>query len=181
MNKTAQKFDYSDISIEGFEGPPLNPLQKKLAEIVTTSDCEFNYAVTLRFDEPNTSPQMAKKHGARFQQLYNEALGKPNWQSRHKEYPRERAAIVAVLDGGGVCTHLHYHMMLSRPEHLSDLAFMKLVRKAWRQAGNEGVWLCEIKPIHSEFGWATYLLNEVTSTSTDALQDELIHVITGKR
>lgn len=115
------------------------------------------HAVTLTFGkkryEQQYSREACEKTLRHFLNVLNKRLFKNGYKSPTKF--KRRLEVLAVMEGDDVY-HRHYHLLLERPEDLSDFRFFWITKECWAKTHLGG---SQIK-IHydADKGWLNYML-----------------------
>lgn len=83
--------------------------------------------------------------------------------------------MITMLEGDGKNEHLHYHMALKKPEHMSNAEFCFLTQKCWVRTKSGGTDQNVIKPIDDE-NWVDYITKQIGRFSVDKIDWENTHI-----
>lgn len=152
-------------------------LQQAIIDDITNGEADFNCAVTLTFPERFVKTrQEAQQRCSIFRNKYNKAFG---YSVNHRRYAKHdkklSAPFAAIIEGNGNDVHLHYHLALHRPEHISVERFAQIVSLLWTETldGNEG--RNTVEDMYSA-GWAGYITKEFSTGNTDAIDEKNYNV-----
>lgn len=151
-------------------------LQKAMIDALTKGKAEFNTAVTLTFPTRVESRKEAQERCAVFRDYYNKTFGYASNHLRAAKYDKTKSApFFAILEGNGKQEHLHYHIALHRPKHVSHDRFNVIVQLLWYNALSEQYSRNTVEPIYSG-GWAQYITKQISSGNTDVIDERNYNV-----
>lgn len=146
---------------------------KQAREYLLSYTDKFDFAATLTFKYAITDRITAQIVGKQFTNRYNSAMGYNNFRKRKD--PSKRALMITMLEGDGKNEHLHYHMALKKPEHMSNAEFWFLTQKCWVRTKSGGTDQNVIKPIDDE-NWVDYITKQIGHFSVDKIDWENTHI-----
>lgn len=152
-------------------------LRNAVAAQIAESAANFNYAITLTFpDKFVKTREEAQQRCSKFRDNYNAVFKyKPNHRRAAKHNPTLSAPFVAMIEGDGKNVHLHYHIALHKPDHVSHERYSMIINLLWYDTLNEQRSRITVEPVYST-GWAEYITKEFSTGNTDALDEKNYNV-----
>lgn len=149
-------------------------------EFLENCSADFDHAVTLTFTHEPPDIINAFSACRHFCNRLNRAIFGNNWRRKAKNDIRQRIAIIPVIEGqpnsekhGQI--RLHYHMAISRPEHLTTEELTYLIEKCWRKTKYAGNSVAK-HTSNADFDWIRYISKTFETTRLYALDAESLHV-----